>query len=68
MHTGTLLSYDAASSSARLSPGALLFIFITRLTGRTLIQLLAFPCQNSAQRGARTHDPGINSPMIYRLS
>ena len=21
-----------------------------------------------AQRGARTHDPGIKSPMLYRLS
>ena len=26
-------------------------------------------CENaSAQRGARTHDPGIKSPMLYRLS
>ena len=24
--------------------------------------------KSNAQRGARTHDPGIKSPMLYRLS
>ena len=26
------------------------------------------PGKDFAQRGARTHDPGIKSPMLYRLS
>ena len=35
---------------------------------KILIELQLTKTKKCAQRGARTHDPGIKSPMLYRLS